>query len=101
MRELEQHTKVEIHQETNKQQIKEQKFLGRLNPKRGHTLWKINIVSMDIEKAIFDTDTIVLDSLDGAENQLKKRKLIVEDGYFYISALNKKNAIKKYIENGK
>ena len=98
MKELEQHHKVEIHQEANKQHEKQQKFLGSIKPKKGHTLFKIDVNSWNIDKAKFETDTIVWDGVGDAKNQLKKRKLIVEDGYFYISALNKDNAMKKYFQ---
>jgi len=66
---------------------KQSKFIGRITPKRGHTLFKVNTTTGLVTKAIME-DTV-------QEDSTIKKRVKVEDGYFYISALNKKNVVKK------
>lgn len=73
----------------------EQVFIGRIKPHQGHTLFEIDIETGEINKAKFEsTDVKWEDAVNGIIS--KKRKVIVKTGYIYISALNEKNALKKY-----
>ena len=53
-------------------------LIGRITPKRGHTLFKVNTTTGLVTNAVVDG-----------------KRVIIEDGYIYISALNKKNVVKK------
>lgn len=74
-----------------KQQEKQIKFLGSHTPKRGHTLFEVEIATGKINIAILEGE-IVLDS--NGKPTLNK-KLLAKEGHAYVSALNKKNALKK------
>lgn len=56
-------------------------------PKRGHTLFEINAKTKEVSPAEFDTSVV-----DFMGN--KKRTVIIKEGYDYVSALNKKNALR-------
>lgn len=77
------------------EQKTELKFLGSNKPYRGHTLFKINISTSEIEVADFEVKAIPLKNAK-LKNPPVRKKVIVEEGFYYISALNKKNALKKW-----
>lgn len=73
----------------------EQVYIGSIKPHQGHTLFEINIKTGEIAKATFEsTDVKWEDAVNGIIS--KKRKVIVKPDHTYISALNEKNAIKKF-----
>lgn len=75
----------------------EHELIGNIVPHEGHTVWKINKETLQIEKAKF-SNVIYSNTIDNNGFQSIKKQLIVQDGYEYISALNKKNALKKYFK---
>ena len=75
-------------EETDKKQIEHQ-LIGRILPNNGHTLWKVDLKTLQVSKAEFTTVRI---DLYGKT----RREVIKEDNHFYVSALNKKTAIKKF-----
>lgn len=85
--ELKNEPKIEISVKQKKQI--EYEFIGQIRPHSGHTLWQINNVTLEIEKARFNNTTYNLNE------ELKKEIILMKD-HTYISALNKKNALKKY-----
>ena len=95
----------EVHAEQKRQQ--EYKFLGKIRHTPGHTLFSINQVTGEIKPAQFEKDaTITYDRAKMAKHSVAAgRKVIVEKDCFYIEALNKENAFKKYLKmthrNGK
>ena len=87
MKELEKITPVEIN--VKKEQQIEYQFDGEIKPHKGHTLWEICEEDLSVEKAKFMNNTYVF----GEEI---KREVLKKSGCVYISALNKKSALKKY-----
>jgi hypothetical protein len=85
--ELKNETKIEISVKQKKQV--EHQLIGKIIPFEGHTIWQINNETLEIEKAEFSNATYHFIG----EN---KKEIITKKGYTYISALNKKNALKKY-----
>ena len=91
------------------EQRTELKYLGSLRPKNGHTLFKVSRATGEISEASFEEIDVVYNQVNSkkdVENLRTKKKVIVEEGYFYVSALNKKNVLRKittikFIENGK
>lgn len=69
---------------------KELKLLGTIRPHKGHTMYQLNLAAGEISEAVFEEITA---SFKGGP---VKRKLIVKQGFIYQSALNKKNAEKKF-----
>jgi len=94
MRETEQKTQDKI-ENVKQQAIKLQKIkIGEMRPKKNHTLFEINIVENAIEIAKFDELPAIKfeDAMSG--NLLGQKKITKKDNCVYISALNKKNALK-------
>lgn len=64
-----------------------------IKPHRGHTLFKVNKETLEITKADFTTLP-----MKGKKGVVKNKKVIIEDGFFYIPALNKRNVRKKLLK---
>jgi hypothetical protein len=73
------------------QQEKQLKLLGSHLPKRGHTLFEVEIATGEISVAKLEGEIVI--GIDG--QQTLTRKIVSKDGFAYVSALNKKNALKK------
>ena len=84
--------KLEFVKQTNAETQKV--YIGRSNPKRGHSLFEINIVLKTIELASFDKSEVV-SFLDARKGMISvNKKVTTKDDCKYITALNKKNALK-------
>lgn len=70
---------------------KELKFLGSLRPHRGHTLYEIDIARETVTEATFESVTATY------TGERVSKRVIAKEGCVYISALNRKNAAKKYL----
>ena len=70
----------------------EHTLVGLIKPKKNHRVFEYNIEKEYITEAIYSEENVIY-SLDG--NHIKKRKIVKNKGCIYISALNKKNALKK------
>lgn len=76
---------------------KEVEFLGSAPLKKGHTLFEINKKTGEIGVAQFDRQDIIYPK--GIKSLPKKKNtVIVKEGFFYVPALNKKNAAKKFFK---
>jgi hypothetical protein len=74
----------------------EQVYQGTLRPHQGHTLFEINTKTGEIVKAQFEQEAIKWDDAVNLGIKSLSRKCIVKPDFIYISALNEKNALKKY-----
>ena len=90
MKELEKLNADQTEVRANAQQQKQQKLLGRIKKHNGHKLWKINNETLEITEAETSNKNFVV----GEHNN---SKVTIEKGFTYISCLNKKNALNKYI----
>ena len=85
--EIKQKDKLEV---TIKQQKQvEKKLISEIVPHNGHKIWKINKETLEIEEAKYLNTSFYI----GKEN---KKEILVTDGFEYVSALNKRNALKLY-----
>ena len=79
-----------------KQKVQETKtiYLGKFKPQKNHTLFEVNMDLKTIEKAIFDEVPAIKfeDAVKGLKSASKK--ITKKANCIYVSALNKKNAIK-------
>ncbi len=84
---------VEISVKQKKQV--EHELIGKIIPHDGHKIWKINNDTNEVEEAKFSNATYHF----GEEI---KKEIIIQQGFTYVSALNIKNALKKFRkgENG-
>ena len=85
--ELKNETKIEISVKQKKQV--EHQLIGKIIPREGHKIWQINDQTLEIKVAEFSNTTYYL----LGEN---KKQIIIKKGHTYVSALNQKNALKKY-----
>lgn len=72
---------------------KQLKYLGTIKPKRGHTLFEVNLKTSKISIAIFEITEIPFSEAKKAKPMLK-RKVIKKENCLYIPALNIKNVYK-------
>lgn len=79
------------------QQKKEAKLVhvGTIIPHQNHTLFKVNIQTHQVSKAEYEISEYYF---TGTTALPLYNKVIIEEGYEYISALNKKNALKKFLK---
>lgn len=89
---LEHKNKMEVTIQ-KKQQI-ERELIGKIIPHNGHKVFEINLITEQVNEATY------LRSKDatfifGQENPDKK-EVLYREGYAYVSAMNKKNALKKF-----
>lgn len=89
MKEIELNNKDNIEVSIKKQQQKQYTLIGNLTPHEGHTIYEINIETLDIQKAKFLTTTYYM----FGEN---KKEIAVKQNCVYVAALNEKNALIKY-----
>lgn len=85
--------KVAIHKQ-NIIKAANEHHIGTIRPHSGHTLFEINAVSGDIAPAEFEVSTAVYSA---NSKGLVRRKIVIKANCVYISALNKKNAIKQLL----
>lgn len=71
-----------------------------INPYRGHVLYEFNLKEKQINVAEFEEQNIELLKLDKAWTGITK-KVIIKPDCIYISALNQKNAEKKFMQQAK
>ena len=89
MKELEIITKENIEVSVTQKKQVEHLFVGKIVPFEGHKIWKINVKTLEVEEAKYTNATYHLFSEH-------KKEIIIENGFDYVSALNKENAIKKH-----
>jgi hypothetical protein len=92
MKELEEKQKNKLEISVKQQKQIEHELIGKLHPKAGHKIFKINIKTLEVNEAEYSNVTYHL----FAEN---KKEIIIENGFQYVCALNKKNALKHYNKN--
>lgn len=99
MEEIKEKHKDEVVQVRQAEQEKQSRHLGSIRPKKGHTLFEINLKTKEIVPATFEEKEYRLDGKNS-----NRRTVVVKDDCTYISALNEKNAIRKLLKsvgNGK
>lgn len=85
---------TEIHAQAEiKSQIKK---LGSIVLHPGQRIYKVNVKNLDCEEAKYEGSNSAI--LDGKKVVKAHRKIIVEEGFYYIPAINKKNARKKFVK---
>jgi len=80
---------VRIEQSVKKEKEKKHSLVKSIIPHKGHTIYEIDIKTLEITEAEYANVTYVW----GGEN---KPEVMIKKGCAYVSALNKKSALKKY-----
>lgn len=101
MKELESNLKSEkqeLEVVQKKAQEIEYKKVGELKPKKGHTLFEINLANMKVREAEKTTfSTITWEQAIKLMNGQNLDKVLVKANHVYISALNKESALNRYL----
>jgi len=93
--------KVEKEHEDKIEQVKQSEiqkqlvYIGSLKPKKGHTLFEVNLKLKTIEHAQFNYGSTISFEHAKAGRAKSEKSVIIKPDCTYVSALNKKNAIKK------
>lgn len=74
--------------------VRKNEIFGQLHPHKGHRVWELNRRTGEVSQATIEETAII--NLDGKVTNNKRVK--VKPGYLYLSALNKKSAIKHFIK---
>lgn len=88
--------KSEVKQK--KQQEQEYKYIGSIRHNRGHILYAINKKTLEVHEAEYISKKTLTwkEALKIYLGGHVKREVQVERDCFYIEAMNKENALKKY-----
>lgn len=78
------------------QQTKQKKF-DTLRPKPGHTCYELDLATGNIQPSKFESINVDYISAKEGSKDLNK-KIITKDTCLYVTALNKKNADKKFAQ---
>jgi hypothetical protein len=90
MKELE-NKKENIEISVKQKKQVEHELIGKIIPHHGHIIWEINKETLEVTKAKFSSASYQM------FGDIKK-EIIVKEGFYYVSALNTKNALKKYLK---
>ena len=85
---------------SEKEQEKKLEKIATIKPHRGHTLFEVNMATGEILEAEFEKQDVHYHEVINNHN-ISKKKVITKEGYFYVSALNKKNVLKKLNKQAK
>jgi hypothetical protein len=94
MKELEQYEKINTESEIVVPIKSELNLIGTLKPNKGHICFEINTTTNEITEAEFFYDVVSMFS----SSYERKKKIRIKEDCIYILALNKKNALKKYLQ---
>lgn len=72
----------------------EKRLLGSKPYIQGLPIWKINMNTLEVEKAVPD-DVLAVPDKNGMVQ--KRIKITAEPAFWYVQVINKKNAIRKYM----
>lgn len=70
----------------------ETKFLGSVSPNKGHRIYQLDTETGEISEAHVEGKVI---ELPDGRKEIRKQ-IFVRDKFLYVSALNKRNAVKRF-----
>lgn len=70
----------------------ETKLLGSISPKKGHRLFQLDTETGEVTEAHVEGKLV---EMPDGRKEIRKQ-VFIRDKFLYISALNKKNAIKRF-----
>lgn len=88
-------SKVDTEDVQHKEVEKKLKFKRTIKPSKGHTLFKVNEKTHEIIEVEFEDDIKTITWEKALKKDFStKKKVVIEEGFIYISTLNRKNVIK-------
>lgn len=77
-----------------KQQQKEKELIGQIFPYENHKIWEIDKETLEVRLAKYEVErTFII-----GQRMVENKSIIITKGCAYISALNKKTALKKFMK---
>ena len=76
----------------------EHKLIGSLKPHKGHTCYEMNLATRTIKPAVFEEVTTTFPTPGNTVRPMVRKKLIIQPDCIYCTALNTKNALKRFIQ---
>lgn len=73
---------------------KTRKHVGKLKPHGGHKVWEVNETTLEVKEATFKRRDLIINFSKGRHSD--RSEIDIKEGFFYTSALNKKNALKNF-----
>jgi hypothetical protein len=103
MKEFENGTLIKFKQEQQVKKKQEKKFVlsHSIAPIAGHRLYEINTKTLEIKEASYRVEKYITweQALYLIKEGVTNKKVIINKDCEYISALNKENALKRYLSN--
>jgi hypothetical protein len=88
-------TKEKLEIRAGQEKKYQEKYIGSIRPHKGHKLFEINLKEGTCSPAEF----VQQDYVVGKDNQgAAHKKVLVKPDCVYVSALNKENAIRKFLK---
>jgi hypothetical protein len=94
MQELQNYRAEQVQIAGQREVRKEKKYLGTLHPHTGHKIWQIDLSTKEIAEAEFEKEDHILT----ARGVNSRKRILVKPHHLYCSALNRKNALKKFVK---
>ncbi len=89
--------KEQLEQVVTKQQAVELKYIDSIIPKKGHTLFEINVETLECKPAEYqEKKTISWSEAIAISKGTFKSEVVIKQKCVYISALNKESALERY-----
>ena len=93
---IEEKKRDEVKQVAQVEQEKQLRHIGQIRPHKGHKLFEVDQKTGVVREAQFEkTDIHYSQDLNKAK---RSKKVVVREGCFYLTALNQKNACRKYLK---
>lgn len=93
---IEPKSKDEVKQVAQVEQEKQLRHIGQIRPHKGHKLFEVDQRTGVVREAEYEkTDINYSQDINKAK---RSKKVIVREGCFYLTALNLKNACRKYLK---
>ena len=93
MKELQEVIKDKIKSAEERELKKQLKHVGLLTPKPGQKVYKLNLTTESVDMATIE---LSCEFVNG--KVIEKRKLKVENDCWYVAAINKENACRKFLK---
>lgn len=89
--------KIEVSIEQQKE-VEQFVFRGVLKPKPNQRVFKLDLYKGFVSEVLFYSESNTINFMDivYGDNEYKDRKIIIEEGFDYLIALNIKNALKHF-----
>ena len=86
---------TELHVKKTQEEVRKLTLVGQLVPHMGHQVFKVNNETHEVSEPLYEKPK---QFVYGISLKANLPKLIVEEGFSYIVALNKSNAKKKFLK---